>query len=85
MEEKHINPHTDLEFKESINAYRDILNAINTAKRDSFAEGKAEGKIEIARIMLSDGESVAKIARYTGLLEAEIEKLKNCNTDRFQI
>lgn len=30
-------------YEDSINAYRDIVNAINTAKKDSFAEGEAKG------------------------------------------
>lgn len=67
-------------YEESISAYRDIVNAINTAKKDSFAEGKAEGraegKLETARMMLADGEPIDKIIRYTGLSEEDIEKLK---------
>ena len=31
------------QYEDSINAYRDILNALNTAKKESFAEGLAEG------------------------------------------
>lgn len=64
MQERYLNPHTDFGFKrlfcsefnpeelmlyeDSVNAYRDIVNAINTAKKDSFAEGKAEG-IELGK------------------------------------
>ena len=33
-------------YEDSVNAYRDIINAINTAKKDSFAEGRAEGHAE---------------------------------------
>ena len=43
-------------YEDSVNAYRDIINAINTAKKDSFAEVRAEGiefkTVEIARKML---------------------------------
>ena len=31
------------QYEDSINAYRDILNALNTAKKESFAEGLTEG------------------------------------------
>ena len=34
------------EYEDSVNAYRDILNAIKTAERIKYAEGKAEGKAE---------------------------------------
>lgn len=37
------NPEELLQYEDSVNAYRDIVNAINTAKKDSFAEGMAEG------------------------------------------
>jgi predicted transposase/invertase (TIGR01784 family) len=38
-------------------------------------EGKAEGKMETARIMKSKGFSVTDIADITGLTKKEIEKL----------
>lgn len=74
-------------YEESMNAYRDIVNAINTARKDSFSEreaigkakGRAEGvdlqKIETARIMLADGEPIDKIIRYTSLSKEDNEKL----------
>ena len=40
-------------------------------------EGKIEGKIEMARAMLADGEPIAKIMRYTKLTEAEITQLQH--------
>lgn len=33
-------------YEDSMNAYRDIVNAINTARKDSFAEGEAKGRAE---------------------------------------
>ena len=30
-------------YEDSVNAYRDIINAINTAKKEGYAEGYAEG------------------------------------------
>ena len=79
-------------YEDSMNAYRDIVNAINTAKKDSFAEGRAEGletglkkgmekgmekrNVEIALNMLADGEPLDKISRYTGLSEDEVSTLQ---------
>ena len=40
------NAQDRLLYEDSVNAYRDIINAINTAKKDSFAEGRAEGHAE---------------------------------------
>ena len=60
MTKKYINPHTDFGFKrlfgsefnkqelksyeDSVNAYRDIVNAIRTAEKKKFADGRAEGR-----------------------------------------
>jgi predicted transposase/invertase (TIGR01784 family) len=38
--------------------------------------GILEGKVEIARNMITDGESIEKIMRYTNLTRAEVENLK---------
>lgn len=59
MIDKYINPHIDFGFKrlfgsefseqdqklyeDSMNAYRDIVNAIRTAEKKKYAEGEAEG------------------------------------------
>ena len=63
------------EYEDSLKAYRDIKNSLDTAREQGFekghekgrAEGLAEGRdersIEIAREMLADGESVEKIMR----------------------
>jgi predicted transposase YdaD len=40
------------------------------------AKGKAEEKIEMARVMLADDEPIEKIAKYTKLSMIEIEQLK---------
>lgn len=71
-------------YEDSMNAYRDIVNAINTARKDSFAEGKVKGRaegmakrnIEIARSMLGNDESINKIMLYTGLSKEDIESLE---------
>ena len=79
MVEKYINPHTDFGFKrlfgsefnkelkmyeDSVNAYRDIVNAIRTAEKKKFAEGRAEGMAEgMEKSMVkgkAEGEKEAK-------------------------
>ena len=74
--ERYINPYTDF-------GCRDIVNAINTAKKEAkeeglaegLAEGRAEGRaegerdkaLESARRMKADGMPAELIAKYTGL------------------
>ena len=58
-------------YEESLKYYRDLKNVVDT----SFDEGKAEGKVEIAREIKSEGEPIEKIIRFTGLTAEEIEKL----------
>ena len=70
-------------YEDSLKHYRDILNIVDTArgegKEAGFIEGKEvgkmEGKIESATKMKADGIPVNKIAEYTGLSAAEIERL----------
>ena len=38
------NPQELKQYEDSVNAYRDIVNAINTAIKDGFAEGKAKAE-----------------------------------------
>lgn len=75
------NPQELMQYEDSVNAYRDIVNAINTAKKDSFAEGKAEGieqrNIEIAKKMIEKGMALNDISEMTGLSITNIELLKN--------
>ena len=79
------------EYEDSLKAYRDIKNSIDSARREGRGEGRAEGlaegraeglaeghveeKMDIARKMKSRGFSVAEISEMTGLTEAEIEAL----------
>ncbi len=91
LQDKYINPFTDFGFKklfeaaeiakftpdektkyeESLKYYRDLKNVVDT----SFDEGKAEGKIEIARQMKSEKEPIEMIVLFTGLTREEIENL----------
>ena len=68
-------------YEDSVNAYRDIINAINTAKKVGFAEGRAEGiaegikrrKVEIARKMLRRGIEAEEVAE---VMEMTIQEIK---------
>jgi predicted transposase/invertase (TIGR01784 family) len=68
-----------VKYEESLKYYRDLKNVVDTSYEEGKAEGKEEGKeernIEIARQMKSDGESIEKIIRYTGLSAQDIENI----------
>lgn len=57
----------------------DIINAINTAKKDSFAEGRAEGiefkTVEIARKMLRRGMEADEVAEVMDMTIQEIKEM----------
>ena len=57
-------------YEDSVKAYRDINNAINTAKKDA----RQEEKVNTALKMKADGMSTELIAKYTSLSIDEIEK-----------
>ena len=59
-------------YQESLNAYRDIKNSVDTARE----EGKIEEKIVIAKNGLKEDLPLAVISRMTGLTEEEINRLK---------
>lgn len=79
------------EYEDSLKAYRDIKNSLDTAKREGVAEGieigreegRAEGRaegeqskaIDIAKNLKSMGLSIADIKKATGLSEDDIMKL----------
>ena len=57
----------------------DQLTRLHSAHQKGKAEGRAEGlaeaKVNLAKLMLSEGEDIVNIAKYTGLSREEIEKL----------
>jgi len=57
--------------------YWDQVSREKTLIMDKYAEGKAEGKAEIAINMLKDNEPLDKIIRFTGLSQQDIVELKN--------
>ena len=74
-------------YEDSLKAYRDIKNSIDTAKREGRAEGRAEGlvegraegraeeRVEIARKMKAKGFTASEVSEMTGLNEEEIRAL----------
>ena len=74
MVEKYI--YTDKEelklYEDSVNTYRDIVNAIRTAEKKKFAEGMAEGiakgKAEGMEEGMAKGEKAAKVKIAANLL-----------------
>ena len=69
-----------MEYEDSLKAYRDIKNSLDTAIEKGRAEGRAEGKaeanLETARKMLADGMPMDIVMKYTGLSEDELRKNK---------
>ena len=59
------------EYEDSLKAYRDIKNSLDTAKE----EGREQRNIEIAKKMLAAGMDIDIIINMTDLSKDEIEKL----------
>ena len=85
-EERYISLLTDFGFKQelreyedSLKAYRDIKNSIDTAKEEGREEGRVEGiakeKFANAKRLLGMGLTQEQVAKGTGLSIKEIEKL----------
>ena len=74
----------NLNVNQMVNAYCDIRNSVDTAKREGIAEGMEKGMelgmnqkaLDIARNMLADGVDIILIMKYSGLTQEQIEKLK---------
>ena len=66
-------------YEDSVNAYRDIINAIKTAEKKKYAGGRAEGEKEakttIASNLLSLGVPLDTIMKASGLTADEIKAL----------
>lgn len=67
------------EYEDSLKAYRDVKNSIDTTLEKGREEGRAEGReqrnIEIAKKMLAAGMDVDTVIKMTDLSKSEIEKL----------
>ena len=85
-EERYISLLTDFGFKQelreyedSLKAYRDIQNSIDTAKEEGREEGRVEGiakeKLATAKRLLGMGLTQEQVAQGAGLSIEEIERL----------
>ena len=63
------------EYEDSLKAYRDIKNSLDTAKEEGREEGKNLKAIQIAKKMLTAGMDLDIIINMTDLSKDEIEKL----------
>ena len=75
------------EYEDSLKAYRDIKNSLDTAKAEGRAEGLVEGRaegraegrsetlVEVAKNLLSIGTPIESIMKATGLSEEEIKSM----------
>lgn len=82
------NPQELKMYEDSVNAYRDIINAIKTAEKKKFAEGEAEGMAkgmakgraeglaDVAKAMLEKHMDIGMIAELTGMSADEIQRLE---------
>ena len=68
-----------IEYEDSLKAYRDVKNSIDTALEKGREEGREEGKnlkaIQIAKKMLDAGMDIDTIINMTDLSRDEIERL----------
>ena len=59
------------EYEDSLKAYRDVKNSIDTA----LEKGRVEGVIQVAKKLLESGMDVDTVMKMTDLSKNEIEKL----------
>ncbi len=73
------NPQEQMEYQNNLKQYRDLKNALDTAREEGLEKGLEKGERKkqeaIARKMKSDGMPIDVIAKYTDLTREEIEKL----------
>ena len=63
------------EYEDSLKAYRDVKNSIDTALEKGREEGKNLKAIQIAKKMLAAGMDIDTVIKMTDLSKSEIEKL----------
>ena len=62
------------EYEDSLKAYRDIKNSLDTAEAKGRKEGINIANLASAKRMLSDGMDMELVLKYTGLTEKQIKK-----------
>ena len=90
MTERNIPPQELKSYEDIVNAYRDIVNAIKTAEKKKYAEGRAEGRAEgerkareaIASNLLSLGVPMETIMKASDLTAGEIKALLTSNKEQ---
>ena len=64
------------DYEDSLKAYRDIKNSLDTARKEGITEGMAKEKAKIAKKLLEIGMPLESIIQVTGLTENEINNLQ---------
>ena len=62
-------------YEQSIHAYRDIKNGMDSARREGEAKGEFKANMKVARMMKAKGFDVSLISELTGLSEDQIAEL----------
>ena len=62
--------------EDSLKAYCDIKNSLDTARKEGITEGMAKEKAKIAKKLLEIGMPLESIIQVTGLTENEINNLR---------
>ena len=62
--------------EDSLKAYYDIKNSLDTARKEGITEGMAKEKAKIAKKLLEIGMPLESIIQVTGLTENEINNLQ---------
>lgn len=62
------------EYEDSLKAYRDIKNSLDTAEAKGREEGINIANLAIAKRMLSDEMDMELVLKYTGVTEKQIKK-----------
>ncbi len=62
--------------EDSLKAYCDIKNSLDTARKEGITEGMAKEKAKIAKKLLEIGMPLESIIQVTGLTENEINNLQ---------
>ena len=65
------------EYKKSVLEYEDVQEAVRYAHEQGLEEGHEERTFQLARNMLAEGLDPAKVAKISGLTEAEVLALVN--------
>ena len=62
--------------EDSLKAYCDIKNSLDTARKEGITEGMAKEKAKITKKLLEIGMPLESIIQVTGLTENEINNLR---------